>query len=375
MGTTTKNLGLYKPAANDYYNVETDQNENFDKIDEKFGKVDNGLKTKLDKGSYEGDADDLKREIDGKEPAFSKNTGFNKEKTDNYNENDTNKLFTQKGANDLYKEISKKASKSEFGLMKVGDGLADDGNGTVKINFTNSASEGGTNKVVNAKHIKDMNTSLDSIKYKHNPVNPDTWFINDQNDEVDNVLEPGLYQFFATGGKYHLGLVHVLEVYPEHIRQVHHDWQNGIFIRDSYKAPFTGVPWVEVITTKNLKTRACPYNVGDIYQTTKKENPSAIWPGTQWEKINNRFLYSHSTDTKTTGGSNEIVLTVDQLPAHNHGIDYVRPLGYDGDFDYGVSTHVHPRDGGYRDSDYTGKGSRINIMPAYYTMFAWVRIA
>lgn len=34
MGTTTKNLGLYKPAANDYYNVETDQNENFDKIDD-----------------------------------------------------------------------------------------------------------------------------------------------------------------------------------------------------------------------------------------------------------------------------------------------------------------------------------------------------
>ena len=66
MGTTTKNLGLYKPAANDYYNVETDQNENFDKIDEKFGKVDNGLKTKLDKGSYEGDADDLKREVDNK---------------------------------------------------------------------------------------------------------------------------------------------------------------------------------------------------------------------------------------------------------------------------------------------------------------------
>lgn len=66
MGTTTKNLGLYKPAANDYYNVETDQNENFDKIDEKFGEVDNGLKTKLDKGSYEGDANDLKREVDNK---------------------------------------------------------------------------------------------------------------------------------------------------------------------------------------------------------------------------------------------------------------------------------------------------------------------
>lgn len=111
MGTTTKNLGLYKPAANDYYNVETDQNENFDKIDEKFGKVDNGLNKKLNKGSYEGDADDLKREIDGKEPAFEKNSGFNKEKTDDYNGNDTNKLFTQEGANSLYKEVETELEK------------------------------------------------------------------------------------------------------------------------------------------------------------------------------------------------------------------------------------------------------------------------
>lgn len=71
-------------------------------------KVDNGLKEKLNKGSYNGDAGDLKREIDGKEPAFSKNSGFNKEKTDEYKVGtDTDKVFTQKGANDLYKEVEK----------------------------------------------------------------------------------------------------------------------------------------------------------------------------------------------------------------------------------------------------------------------------
>lgn len=69
-------------------------------------KVDNGLKTKLDKGSYEGDAQSLKDEIDGKEPAFSKNSGFNKEKTSEYKSGkDAEKLFTQAGANNLYKEV------------------------------------------------------------------------------------------------------------------------------------------------------------------------------------------------------------------------------------------------------------------------------
>ena len=75
----TPNLKLKKP---DYENGVADIrifNENWDILDEASkkienemtetnDKVDNGLKTKLDKGSYEGDADDLKREIDGKLP-------------------------------------------------------------------------------------------------------------------------------------------------------------------------------------------------------------------------------------------------------------------------------------------------------------------
>lgn len=56
MGTRTKNLGLYKPAPTDYVNVETDLNENFEKIDEKV----------LTRGTYQGNAQDLKDEIDEK---------------------------------------------------------------------------------------------------------------------------------------------------------------------------------------------------------------------------------------------------------------------------------------------------------------------
>ena len=92
-------------------------------------KVDNGLKTKLDKGSYEGDADDLKREIDGKEPAFEKKTGFNLEKTSDYKAADVNKVFTQQGANSLYKEKYDKTGGDITGNVSIKK------NGVKEINF------------------------------------------------------------------------------------------------------------------------------------------------------------------------------------------------------------------------------------------------
>ena len=118
----TPNLKLKKP---DYENGVADIrifNENWDILDEASkkienemtetnDKVDNGLNKKLNKGTYEGDADDLKREIDGKEPAFSKKSGFNLEKTDNFID-DANKLLTSKAGHGLKKEVDNKVSKS-----------------------------------------------------------------------------------------------------------------------------------------------------------------------------------------------------------------------------------------------------------------------
>lgn len=55
---------------------------------------------KLNKGAYSGDAQDLKNEIDTKEPIIEKRTGFNLDKTDLI-ENDNNMILTSKGAFDL----------------------------------------------------------------------------------------------------------------------------------------------------------------------------------------------------------------------------------------------------------------------------------
>lgn len=55
---------------------------------------------KLNKGAYSGDAQDLKNEIDTKEPIIEKRTGFNLDKTDLI-ENDNSMILTPKGAFDL----------------------------------------------------------------------------------------------------------------------------------------------------------------------------------------------------------------------------------------------------------------------------------
>ena len=50
----------------------------------------------------------LKKSIDGKEPAITKKSGFNLEKTDSFGEDDTNKLATAKALKSLHDEVDKK---------------------------------------------------------------------------------------------------------------------------------------------------------------------------------------------------------------------------------------------------------------------------
>ena len=219
-------------------------------------KVDNGLKTKLDKGSYGGDADDLKREIDGKEPSFSKNTGFNKEKTDNYNENDTNKLFTQKGAYNLNKELQQ------------------------NIN----------NKIGFVSYFGDINSPEELL-----------------------ALAPGIYKLadkniFGLGRKW-WAVTKYIAGNGDQVVKVTHATGGNFF----YQGGFNSGRW-----TNWHKFNACPYEVGDIYVTSRKGNPAELWLGTAWEKIQGRFLYATSHDENAgvlmTGGNSTVTLTKDNLP-------------------------------------------------------------
>lgn len=69
-----------------------------------------------------------------------------------------------------------------------------------------------------------------------------------------------------------------------------------------------------------IAVQACPYRIGDILQTTSEEDPSVSWPGTTWEKIEERMLIGASEEypVKTTGGNKEKTLGVSNMPEHDH---------------------------------------------------------
>ena len=60
----------------------------------------------------------------------------------------------------------------------------------------------------------------------------------------------------------------------------------------------------------------CPFKVGDIYLTTNSTNPSSLFLGTTWQKIEGRFLLgtSGSGASKVTGGSNSKTIAQANLP-------------------------------------------------------------
>lgn len=123
------------------------------------------------------------------------------------------------------------------------------------------------------------------------------------------------------------------------------------------------------------------YPVGSIYTSLSRINPATLFGVGKWRQIKDRFLYCCSNEGGKTGGSKKI--TVDNLPAHNHGIF----SGYD-DYNYnhgninnaaGMSIPWDSRaDGTYDHSrtTYTNNtGSGSDYMPPYINVYAWQRVA
>lgn len=61
------------------------------------------------------------------------------------------------------------------------------------------------------------------------------------------------------------------------------------------------------------------FPVGSIYLSASDSfNPNDSWGGT-WEKIEDRFLFGSGTNSVgSTGGEENVTLTLDQIPSHSH---------------------------------------------------------
>lgn len=99
MARETEFLKLFLPSENEYYNVEKDQNENFEKIDTK-----------------------LKEWDKGKEPAIVKKTAFNLDKSDEIDIDDSTKLATSKAVKKINDEKVSKNGDTMTGDLYMADG-------------------------------------------------------------------------------------------------------------------------------------------------------------------------------------------------------------------------------------------------------------
>ena len=111
---------------------------------------------------------------------------------------------------------------------------------------------------------------------------------------------------------------------------------NGTVILEGENLASSTVPGIitenrveEIANTKTNTTLAtwCPFPVGAVYMSTTSANPSTFWTGTTWQAFatGKTIVGIDTSDTdfnsvNKVGGSKEVVLTVPNLPAHNHTV-------------------------------------------------------
>ena len=109
----------------------------------------------------------------------------------------------------------------------------------------------------------------------------------------------------------------------------------------------------EIANTKTNTTLAtwCPFPVGAIYMSTTSANPSTFWTGTTWQAFatGKTIVGIDTSDTdfnsvNKTGGSKEVVLTVPNLPTHNHTVgdnSHSHTVNGVGDHSHTLNDHSH----------------------------------
>lgn len=134
------------------------------------------------------------------------------------------------------------------------------------------------------------------------------------------------------------------------------------------------------------KVFAAPWMpIGSIFLSINNTNPSNYFGGT-WEALPQDYYLITAPITQTNigkGGSwytNDTVLTVDQMPSHNHTTSVIFSWGagsgygmswtngdYQGPYDNGLGAIITKNTGG-------GKGHNHFHQPPYYQVYAWKRI-
>ena len=121
------------------------------------------------------------------------------------------------------------------------------------------------------------------------------------------------------------------------------------------------------------------YEIGDLFFTTRSENPNLRFGGT-WELYGKGKVLvcvdpddSDFSAVKKTGGEKEHSVTIDEMPSHNHSVKYAS-----NDTGFGDNYFTAGKKGNYNTSNvpinYTGGGQAHNNLQPYITCYIWIRI-
>lgn len=122
--------------------------------------------------------------------------------------------------------------------------------------------------------------------------------------------------------------------------------------------------------------------VGSIYQTTSPENPSVTFGGGTWERIEGRFIMgaSDTYPAGSTGGSATKTIAKTNLPNEKIGVYSLYTKGSEGrEFDAVSLSYTHSDGSGDFSrtgrTDPLGDSTPLDILPPYYSVYIWRRVA
>ena len=116
------------------------------------------------------------------------------------------------------------------------------------------------------------------------------------------------------------------------------------------------------------------FPIGYVYISVNNTNPGTIFGGT-WEQIKDTFLLAcgDTYANGATGGEATHKLTIDEMPSHNHDVNFDQIWGWGGTRSFATTSGGPLAGGGYlRDR---GGNQPHNNMPPYLAVYIWKRVS
>ena len=165
------------------------------------------------------------------------------------------------------------------------------------------------------------------------------------------------------------------------------DWYTSVPTASRLKITFPGTLVATVPAGLKGYYRATPlivrsildfiFPVGFVLTLYSHADPNTMYPGTTWERIENRFLWATTSGGTIgqTGGSSTHTLTVDEMPSHSHSINsnvsWDATNGTYANFRTGSNTNNYGKNN--LNTVAVGGGKAHNNMPPYIQVSIWRR--